>query len=228
MTRADGRHLAPLFDTYVVVDWSARNQPAQGADSIWLAELTADGRLRLSNPPTRRDAEQSLWDLLDRCRELRVLLTVDVALGYPSGTAALFGLQGVPWMAMWAELARLANDDDRNRNNRFDVAAELNRRGGLDHGPFWGCPAGRACHTMRPNKWAGGAVPVAEFRESERALPCRRSVAEVGVAVAGSRQCRWPDAHGSAGARALPIRARAPIWRVAVHDRPDVSGARSR
>ncbi len=33
-----------------------------------------------------------------------------------------------------------------------------------------GCPAGLACHTLRPNKWAGGTVPVAEFRQSERAL----------------------------------------------------------
>ena len=36
-----------LFDTYVMVDWSAESRPKRGADSIWLARLQrcADGTL---------------------------------------------------------------------------------------------------------------------------------------------------------------------------------------
>ena len=49
--------MARLFESYVMVDWSAASKPATGADSIWIGALTPDSRLKLafkaSNPPTR-------------------------------------------------------------------------------------------------------------------------------------------------------------------------------
>jgi precorrin-8X/cobalt-precorrin-8 methylmutase len=45
----------PLFDAYIIVDWSASSTPKTGADSVWLSGLERDGaalaeRL-LANPP---------------------------------------------------------------------------------------------------------------------------------------------------------------------------------
>jgi hypothetical protein len=53
---------------------------------------------------------------------------------------------------MWQHLAETITDDDRNRNNRWGVAAELNRRLGALW--FWGVPKGRAgdwLTSTRPN-----------------------------------------------------------------------------
>ena len=40
----------------------------------------------------------------------------------------------------WALIAELMKDDEDNSNNRFAVAAELNRRLTDGPAPFWGCP----------------------------------------------------------------------------------------
>ena len=156
-----------LFDRFVVVDWSARNSPSTGADSIWIAELGPHD-VELSNPSTRWAAIERLNAVLDRFSDRRVLLGVDVSLGYPGGTARLLGLTGTPWEAMWGLIADLIEDDERNRNNRFEVAAELNRRIGDESGPFWGCPAAWAGQHLHPTKPAAFAVD--EFRSTERRL----------------------------------------------------------
>src|SRR5262249_30292565 len=61
--------------------------------------------------------------------------------GYPAGFAARLGLAGPPWRAVWDEIAGLVEDDERNRNNRFEVAEILNRRVSGGCFPFWGRPA---------------------------------------------------------------------------------------
>jgi len=78
--------MARLFESYVMVDWSAASKPATGVDSIWIGALTPDARMKLnfkaSNPPTRAKALEELTDLLGRClkRGDRVLLGVDFPL----------------------------------------------------------------------------------------------------------------------------------------------------
>ena len=57
-----------------------------------------------------------------------MLLGFDFPFGYPAGFAARLGLAGPPWRAVWDEIAGLLADDERNRNNRFEVAEMLNRR----------------------------------------------------------------------------------------------------
>lgn len=156
-----------MFDRYVVIDWSARNAPATGADSIWIAELSDDDVV-LSNPPTRRSAADRLAEIIDRRRDERLLIGFDASLGYPSGTSRLLGLMGSPWESTWDLLAELVTDDARNRNNRFEVAAELNRRIDWEVGPFWGCPPAKVGPHLLPTKPTG--LPVAEFRLVERRL----------------------------------------------------------
>jgi hypothetical protein len=56
--------MARLFNSYVMVAWSAASKPATGADSIWIGALTPDARMKLvfkaSNPPTRAKAVEEL------------------------------------------------------------------------------------------------------------------------------------------------------------------------
>ncbi len=98
-----------------------------------------------------------------------MLIGFDFPFGYPAGTAAGLGLTGSPWRSTWELLAELITDNDRNANNRFDVAAGLNRRLGPAAGPFWGCPASRLQPHLTATKPAF-AGPLAEYRLCERAL----------------------------------------------------------
>ena len=132
-----------MFDTFVMVDWSAATVPRTGRDSIWVCWHAPDGE-RLENPPTRHAAKKLLGDWLATAlaRGERVLLGFDFPFGYPAGFAARLGLRGPPWRAVWDEIATLIEDSEENGNNRFEIAAELNRRVSDGSFPFWGCPAG--------------------------------------------------------------------------------------
>jgi precorrin-8X/cobalt-precorrin-8 methylmutase len=132
-----------MFDTFVMVDWSAATVPRTGRDSIWICWHAKDGE-RLENPPTRHAAKSVLADWLSAAveRKERVLIGFDFPFGYPSGFAARLGLSGPPWRAVWDEIAGLLQDSEENGNNRFTVAAEFNRRVSNGCFPFWGCPPG--------------------------------------------------------------------------------------
>ncbi len=156
-----------VFDRYVVVDWSASSTPKTGADSIWIADLANGARPRLYNPPTRHQAARYLDDVVTG-EAGRTLIGVDASLGYPEGTAELLELDGRPWRAMWTSIAARSTDDERNRNNRFDVAADFNRLTGQAEGPFWGCPHDRFAGALRRTKPA--SCPVGEFRLVEQRL----------------------------------------------------------
>jgi precorrin-8X/cobalt-precorrin-8 methylmutase len=129
-----------VFDRVVVVDWSANSAPKLGRDSIWIATRNGSGEVVTTNLPTRADAIDFLVDLVESDRAATTLIGVDFSLGYPLGTAGALGLTGVGWSAMWTLLADRVCDDDRNGNNRFAVAADLNRRLTGETAPFWGCP----------------------------------------------------------------------------------------
>jgi precorrin-8X/cobalt-precorrin-8 methylmutase len=131
-----------MFDTFVMVDWSAASVPRTGRDSIWICWHAPAGE-RLVNPATRNGAKAMLTEWLSAAlanRE-RVLMGFDFPFGYPVGFADRLGLSGLPWRAVWDEIGRLVNDAADNSNNRFDVAAVLNERISGGRFPFWGCPA---------------------------------------------------------------------------------------
>ena len=142
-----------MFDAHVMVDWSAANVPRTGRDSIWICWRGAGGE-RLDNPPTRQEAKALIHDRLTGAvaRGERVLLGFDFPFGYPAGFAAKLGLGGTAWRAVWDEIARLIEDDDKNRSNRFEVAATLNRRISNRALPFWGCPAKQAGDYLAPTR----------------------------------------------------------------------------
>jgi precorrin-8X/cobalt-precorrin-8 methylmutase len=134
-----------MFDTFVMVDWSAASVPRTGRDSIWICRCGRGGE-QLDNPETRHRARALLADWLAAAHAdgERVLLGFDFPFGYPSGFAARLGLAGPPWRAVWDEIARLIEDAADNRNNRFLVGGELNRRVSGRQCPFWGCPTAAA------------------------------------------------------------------------------------
>ncbi len=163
-----------LFDRVVVVDWSAASTPVTGADSVWIAVDEPRARpvssdTELINPATRHQALDLLGSIVDRGG--RTLVGIDASLGYPAGTARAVGAHDAAvaergagsWSAMWSLLADRISDDERNRNNRFDVARDLNVQiarsiGQISPsgGPFWGCPAQRADHRLastKPDEW---------------------------------------------------------------------------
>jgi precorrin-8X/cobalt-precorrin-8 methylmutase len=140
----------PLFDSYLMVDWSAANTPRLGRDSIWFCLLQRRGdrltEAALENPATRYGAYLRLRDVLrDAVSEKRsVLVGFDFPFGFSRGLAGKLAITGPPWRAVWDEIAALLSDDEDNRSNRFAVAAEINRRVSGAAFPFWGCPPRQA------------------------------------------------------------------------------------
>ena len=195
----------PSFDAYPMVDWGAGNAPKTGADSIWLAlaERGGDGALRLAcpeNPPTRAAARERLSALLTDllARNKRVLAGFDFPFGYPAGTGAALKLPGAPWRAMWELLAAKIEDDPANRNNRFQVADELNRRLGHEGGPFWGHPTGLG-HLCRHGPKSSGYAYCHGFKE-------RRLVEDRYIRKAQPVwKLAYPGAAGSQTLTGLPV-----------------------
>lgn len=193
----------PLFDVYVVVDWSAASKPSKGANSIWIGCLSRepDGDLHYqsSNPETRQLAALQLTDLLDAAllKGQRVLLGFDFAFGYPAGTAEALGLmEGPAWERLHAQISDLVEDNQTNANNRFTLASTLNARlTGTAH-PFWGVPLGQQTETLNPKK--------GDFRAPQSLAEHRLCEAWIRANFKGTPKSVWQLAYvGSVGSQAL-------------------------
>lgn len=167
----------PLFDRYIAMDWSANSAPKSGQDSIWscLGECEVVEKQTV-NHRTRHAAEAWLLGQLTAAvfAGKRVLVGLDFPYGYPAGFAAALGLDGEPWRATWAYLERQVSDNERNLNNRFEVAAAINQQLGR-HAPFWGRPAHRKLPTLPFQKRVAYLAPqefggLSEWRQVEEQL----------------------------------------------------------
>lgn len=184
----------PLYDAYLMVDWSAANTPRLGKDSIWIAYGERDGKdTRLvwnRNLPTRFEAMALIRDLMVECvaKRKRLMAGFDFAFGYPDGAARLFSGEA-SWAGVWEVLAREIEDDAGNRSNRLAVAARLNRQLGETSGSrFWG-NGGKEEHAGLSRTKAGfasGTVP--ERRHVEAVLPGASTVWQLaGIGAVGSQ-----------------------------------------
>lgn len=199
-----GAKMARLFDSYVMVDWSAASKPSTGKDSIWIGVLAPDARLRLtfraSNPSTRIAAVDELSQLLSRLtnRGDRVLLGFDFPLGFPKGTAASLKLKNAdaPWRAIRDFLSKEMKDKPDNSNNRFALAARMNRLISDGPFPFWGCAKRDALTTLSVKKAREhGEKDLPEYRLTELAAA---------KAKLGRPQPIWKIAYaGAVGGQAL-------------------------
>ncbi|MBT4513963.1 MAG: hypothetical protein HOC77_02585 [Chloroflexi bacterium] len=148
-----------LFDAYLMVDWSAKNglsPPRPSPDAVWVGAGEAG-----VTPPrakyfrSRMSGIAYVRRLLRRwiAQDKRVLVGFDLPYGYPVGFAHwMDGPANVPeWRRTWQAISSRYDDDERNLNNRFAVASELNALCGADsYGPFWCAPAAQVTKTLPP------------------------------------------------------------------------------
>jgi precorrin-8X/cobalt-precorrin-8 methylmutase len=178
----------PLFDAYLVVDWSAAAVPRQGKDSIWIGFGRRKGRaLRLApsaNPATRADATRYVrWRLQElAAEEARVFVGFDFPYGHPTGLARALGQdpsQRLPaWRFVWQQLQALIRDGEDNANDRFTAASRLNARLGPSPGPFWGGPRRWESETFRATSpgfpyTTSAGVSLGQYRLAELAMRAR-------------------------------------------------------
>ncbi len=180
--------MARHFDAYCLLDFSARSSPSPAkpcADALWLGCVSGAGKAAVSYHRTRAAAMAawSEWVGNRVQRGRRVLCGFDFALGYPVGFAEALRVKH-GWRSVWRELADRIKDDDRNSNNRFAVADEMNRRTGDEStpGPFWGGPAGAATPTLERTRsfdWPyveGASWSLARLRVCESCCPTAQEV----------------------------------------------------
>ena len=166
--------MARLFDAYIIADWTAAEGKKLGDQSIWIGVAKRDVRFRLysetHNVATRAEGEKLLASLLaeHRKRGDKVLLGFDFNLGFPTGTAERLKLTGTPWAAMWKFLAANVVDKADNTNNRYQVAAKINRLMTDNAWPMWGAPASQAQRWLTTTKPpAGSSTDIPEHRATE-------------------------------------------------------------
>ena len=156
-----------------IVDWSAANQrsPARpSADAIWVGIKDASDE-RVAYLRSRAEAETLLRDLV---KTGNWLIGFDFPFGYPAGFAhRLTGRAEAP--AVWDWLEARIEDAPDNRNNRFQIAAAVNRQFG--GGPFWGRPASLDLPDLPARKLVDyAALGLPERRAVERLLPSAQAV----------------------------------------------------
>lgn len=200
-----------MFDVIIIVDWSANARPKRGADSIWSYECH-DGSTQPINHRTRLEACDHLVERLAHYSHRRVLLGFDFPLGYPAGFAAagLTGRNGTAWHATWEHLASSITDTARNRNNRWEVASDFNRR--LGQHRFWGSPPSQAGEHLPTHKPLGlPADRAAEIRLRSLGLRPFSSWQLLGAGSVGSQSLTGiPVVHHVRNHPALVARAR--VW----------------
>ena len=191
----------PTFDHFFAIDWSSRNKPSPrkpSPEAIWLAEATAGGKVKCHYFRTRQACHDYLERRLTRLHQSgkRVLVGWDFVFGYPAGLGRALRIRKKrPWKHIWRLLHKLINDKKDNRNNRFAVGAELNRRISVGGGPFWGVPANQSGIFLGSKK--DFSYPVV----NKRATLAERRIVERRVPKA---QPAWKLAYaGSVGSQAL-------------------------
>lgn len=169
-----------LFDTHLIIDWSAANAPKRGRDSIWIGETRREkGRIRTKapvNPATRSEAVDLVAARFEKelAAGRRVFAGFDFPFGYPAGAAQKITGKA-KWDALWRTLANDVEDDDRNRSNRYALAEHWNREKFRGY-HFWGHPHQHAYKNLTPKKPASPAFQALEYRVVECWRPPAKSV----------------------------------------------------
>ncbi len=167
----------PLFDAYVMVDWSSSSVPVQGANSIWVAWGSWEGGELIegnANKATRAAAFGFIRDelLAGILANRRVLLGLDFAFGYPRGFATALGLAGPPWREVLEKFRIGVEDGPDNNHNRDAFAGECNAQiAERGPGPFWGCTRGAAGPSLTTCRVGVFDFPYAgleEYRETDK------------------------------------------------------------
>lgn len=179
------------FDTILMVDWSGGRDrgPKPKRDAIWACQSGPDGTEAPVYLRNRQLAEDWIVTRLDEAmgRGQRVLAGFDFPFAAPDGFAE--ALTGSPDpLALWQWLDDRIEDRPKE-NNRFDVAAMMNRQfPGV--GPFWGNGLKREIADL----------PRRGKARSFRWTPARRATEET---AKGSFEIWQLSGAGSVGSQAL-------------------------
>jgi hypothetical protein len=157
------------IDTIIMVDWSARSVPSPAKrtkDAIYVAEVSPGQRF-VTYCRTRAEATAHLAARFDAALSegRRVLAGLDFPFAYPAGFAEALTGQADPF-AVWGWLNDAVEDDDRNANNRLEVADRINARFDAA-GPFWSHPVGKSPAHVPFRKPPHAGFPFAERRKVE-------------------------------------------------------------
>lgn len=165
-----------LFDRYMAVDWSAANTPKRGKDSIWVSGCSQTYNISPRNILTRYETVKLIKDhiIATLSSQERLLIGFDFAFGYPVNTASKLG--GENWSDLWRHIHDIVEDNKNNNSNRFDVAANLNKRFGATEGPFWGHPHQHKYENLKPKKPQQAYTSPKEFRIIESRTSGPKSV----------------------------------------------------
>ena len=151
-----------VFDAWLMVDWSARSTPAprrESADAIWFCYRRVGLALELVYCRTRQEAEAAIEQRLRS--SLRTLAGFDFGFTFAAWVHRKLRL---PALDFWDWLDRHIVDSP-DSNNRFEIAAELNRRLSGRAFPFWATP--RPLPLLSPTKPGGYTEKRPEWREPE-------------------------------------------------------------
>ncbi|WP_027486452.1 hypothetical protein [Allorhizobium undicola] len=171
----------PLFDRYLIVDWSGAGAPARGANSLWacLAEQHGQGArvLWLENFPTRAQFMSRLLAVVEETTQAgkRLLAGFDFAFGYPAG-AALRLAGRADWRKLWHKIATEVQDLPDNSNNRFELASRWNATHFAGEPRFWGRPHQHRYADLGDKKPPAPTTPPFAFRRSESFAKGAKSV----------------------------------------------------
>lgn len=208
----------PLFDDYLICDWSAANSPKTGKDSIWIATAhrKEDG-ISAADPINIRTRTEAMRRIKAACLDAvaqgrRLFAGFDFAFGYPAGAARLITGKA-DWKALWRALAELVRDGDDNRSNRFELAAFLNTRcftGGP--GPFWGHPPGQSHDGLGAKHPRAMPPGIDEHRQAERAAKGAQSIWKLAYAGAVGSQTLLGIARLQTLRRDRSLRQHIAVW----------------
>ena len=161
-----------MFDTIITVDWSARSSPSPVKpvkDAIYLCIFRlCEGESR--HPEyfrTRFSLMARIYEVLEVELSLgrRTLIGFDFNFGFPLGFAKQLTGE-VSGLAVWRWISERLKDNFENKNNRFEVAAQVNSIfPGV--GPFWGSPSGVRFDELPQKGTERFGHGMREFRETE-------------------------------------------------------------
>lgn len=155
------------FDRFLMVDWSGGNDrgPAPKADAIWTCVAGKAPEYHRNRQEVEAWLAAQITDALESGQ--RLCIGFDFPFGYPTGFAhAVTGSDDPLVLWDWLEV-RI--EDAPKANNRFDVAAEINRSLGTN-GPFWGNGLARNVLGL-PRSMEGYENPFAAHRQVEMETP---------------------------------------------------------
>jgi hypothetical protein len=148
-----------MFNTYIAVDWSAKNGPTSlkpSADAIWVGvKETASGRQFEKYFRTRFECYTYIISYLQKAATdgSNIIIGYDFDFGFPRGLAKSMGYDGdQPWRFIWDFVSNEIEDTESNVNNRFEVASKINSivTQGNGFGPLWGCPRNMKLDYLAP------------------------------------------------------------------------------